>query len=93
MSRPRKWGNDAERKRAWKRAHPVIVLDPAHEQPIIVPPEVRKAQERRIAFVTRAIEMGRITPNQLILGEPVKTRSVSSSLSTTEIYALLGPWR
>ena len=71
------------------RPAPPLLHHMATEQ--VVPPAVREAQQRRIEFIMRALASEQITPNQLILGDPVKSRSVSSSLSSTEIVAILGP--
>jgi hypothetical protein len=54
------------------------------------PPEVLAAQKRRIDFVVRALASGQCTPNQWFLGEPVKRGKTCSSLSQTQVMALLG---
>ncbi|MDE2021199.1 MAG: hypothetical protein KGJ13_12760, partial [Patescibacteria group bacterium] len=63
------------------------------EETIIIPPHVKKAQERRFLFMIRAIAMGHVTPNQYFVGEPVRRGSLRNgtvtSLSATEIHAML----
>lgn len=95
MGRPRKYTPEqlTIQRRLWNQEAKRRQRELSNPDPevIRVPPEVRLAQDRRIQFMVRALAMGNVTPNQYFLGDPVKSRAVASSLSSTEINAILIP--
>lgn len=79
----------AQRTRQRDRAGANLIYDPADER-VEIPPEIKAAQQRRIDWIRRRVDMGQITPNQYLLGEPIKHGKVCNSVSSTQILAMLG---